>query len=425
MEDQRKRSTGMLSHVRKLSVDIGARPSASSAEEAAARYVEHALKRDDLAPAYERFRARRNPSTPLAVCYAVMLSSVLFFRASPIAFTIFFLLGLLAMLLEFMGKSALGVLQWRFPSGNVVARIRPYEREERRVVVLAHLDSHRRAFYYGKRLFWLYRPFIVFHTLTTLLLAMWLIVITGATILKVEDATLVTFWRVALAAAVPLLIAFLAVLSRCLIRRYPKGANDDASGVAVLLNLAHHYSNRRPSSTELWLVALGCEDPGAMGLKRFISQHRAELKGASWIFLEGMGGEKPKCFRKEGLVLPFHANRSLLRTAQDINLVYPHYGLVLGRTDATLGSGYRLLSQGRKAVTFSSRPGSQDAAARDQYDEVDPRNLQANYAFILHYVENIDKKGLARHKRATKPPRSPRPSRPGKSPGPDQAPPSS
>lgn len=401
MEDQRKRSTGMMSHVRKLSVDIGARPPTGNAEEAAARYVEQALKRDNLSPSYERFRSRRNSAVSLAWCYVIMLGSVLFFRASPIAFTIFYLAGLLLLLLEFMGRSVIGALQWRFSSGNVVACIQPYERAERKLVLLAHLDSHREAFYYGKRLFWLYRPYIVLHVLISIGLAMWLIIMTGATILKVDDSTLVQFWRIALLAAVPLLIAFLAVLSKCLLRRHSKGADDDASGIAVLLNVAHHYSNRRPVSTEIWLVAAGCEDVGSTGLKRFIKQHRSEVKGASWIFLEGLGGEKPKCFRKEGPILPFHANRSLLRTAQDINTVYPHYGLVLGRTDSTLGSGYQLLSQGRKAITFSSRPGSEDAAARDQYEVVDPKNLQANYAFILHYIENIDKRGLSRRRRGS------------------------
>ncbi len=407
MKDQRKRSAGMMSHVRKLSVDIGPRPPASPAEEAAARYVESAFKRDGLAPSYEEFRARRNPATPLAACCAAMLASVLFFRSSPIAAALLYYLGLLLLLLELMGRSALGALQPRFPSGNVVARIRPYDRVLRKVVVLAHLDCHRRAFYRGQRFFRLYRPFVVVLTLSSLGLGMWLLFLTGATVLKVDEATLATLWRLALAAAAPLLLAFLAVLSRCLARGYPVGAGDDASGVAVLLNLAHHYAGRRPSNTELWLVALGCEDPGAVGLKRFIRRHRADLKGAAWVFLEGLGGERPRCFRKEGLILPFSADRSLLRTAQDINLVYPHYGLATGRVRASLGSGYRLLSLGRKAITFGSLPCSRQTPTRDAYDEVDPRNLQSNYAFILHYVENIDKKGLSRRKRAAKPPRRP------------------
>lgn len=397
MEEQRKRTTGMMSHLRKLSVDIGARQSASNAERLAARYFEQSLRHVNLEPVYEKFIARRNPSLSLLSCYLIMIVSVLFYRASPIIFCSIFLGGLLLFLLELMGKSLLGTLQWRFPSGNVVARIAPYQQVERKVVLLAHLDTHRGAFYQGKR--WssgLYRFFVPLHAMITILLAMWLVVITGATILKVDEVVVLDLWRVALVLAVPMVAAFFAVLSKGLIRRYAKGANDDASGLAVMINLAHHYSQRTPSSTEIWLVALGCEDVGAMGLKHFIKAHRSELKGAAWIVLEGLGEEKPVCYRREGLILPFHANRSLLHIAEDINKVYPHYGLSLQRADCRLGSCHHLLSQGRKAITMSSRPGSGVKSGGDRYENVDPKDLQANYAFVLHYVENIDKKGFSR-----------------------------
>jgi hypothetical protein len=398
MEDQHKRTTGMMSHLRKLSVDIGARPSTSDAERLAARYIEQSLRRVNLEPEHEKFTARRNPSIPLLCCYLIMTGSVLLYRASPIAFTVTFIGGLLLFLLELMGKSVLGSMQWHFPSGNVVARITPYQQVERKVVLLAHLDTHREAFYQGKRWSGLYRIFVPFHAVTSILTGMWLVVITGATILKVDDQVLVDFWRVALALTLPTLIAFLAVLSKGAMRRYARGADDDASGLAVMINLAHHYSQRTPSSTEIWLVALGCEDVGAIGLKRFLQAHRAELKGAAWIILDGLGREKPVCYRREGLFLPFHANRSLLRTAEDINKVYPHYGLALQRSDCRMGSCYRLLSQGRKALTFSSRPAGDTASTSDNYDGVDPKDLQANYAFVLHYLENIDKKGFSRRR---------------------------
>lgn len=398
MEDQRKRTSGMMSHLRKFSVDIGARQSTSDAERLAARYFEQSLRHLNLEPAYEKFLARRNPSIPLLCCYLIMLGSVLLFRVSPIAFCVTFIVGLLLLLLELMGKSFVGSLQWRFPSGNVVARIAPYQQVERKVVLLAHLDTHREAFYQGKRWSGFYRFFVPLQVVIDILLAMWLVVITGATILKVDELVLIDLWRVALVLAVPMAVTFFAVLSKGLLRRYSKGADDDASGLAILLNLAHHYSQRTPSSTEIWLVALGCEDVGVMGLKHFLRAHRSELKGAAWIVLEGLGGEQPVCYRREGLILPFHANRSLLRIAEDINKVYPHYGLSLQRADCRLGSCHYLLSQGRKAITMSSRSGSGATAGGDRYENVEPKDLQANYAFVLHYVENIDKKGFSRRR---------------------------
>ena len=403
MKDQHKRSTGMMTHVRKLSVDIGARPPASEAEGLAGRYVENNLRHLGLKPAREEFRSRRHSSISLAACYLIMILSVLCFRGSPlgapIAFCAIYIMGLFFFLLELMGKSVLGFLDWRFPSANIVTRLRPYQETVRKVVVLAHLDSHHESFYHKRGWAVAYRPLVVLQALNAVLLGMWLVVIVGATVLKVDDYILIDFWRIALVAALPLFAAFLAVLSNLVFRRFSSGANDDASGIALLLNIAGHFSQRTPSSTELWLVALGCEDSGTIGLKRFLHAHRSELKGAAWIFLEGVGGDKPLCFRREGLVMPFHTNRALLHMAEDINRAYPHYGLQVGRNHPSLGSGYRLLSQGRKAITIGSRPESTEHDPQDDYGSVDPKSLRNNYAFVLHFIENIDKKGFGRKRK--------------------------
>jgi acetylornithine deacetylase/succinyl-diaminopimelate desuccinylase-like protein len=75
------------------------------------------------------------------------------------------------------------------------------------------------------------------------------------------------------------------------------GANDNASGVAVLLELARQYRGK----AGLRFVALGAEEFGLMGSKAYILRHRQELAhcamvfnvdtvGGTRVFLEGRGG---------------------------------------------------------------------------------------------------------------------------------------
>jgi hypothetical protein len=74
---------------------------------------------------------------------------------------------------------------------------------------------------------------------------------------------------------------------------YFPGANDNASGVAMILNLAKHYSANRPKYTMVF-IALSAEELGLLGAKAFIDDPVIELSKIKFLVnfdLAGTGDE--------------------------------------------------------------------------------------------------------------------------------------
>ncbi len=72
------------------------------------------------------------------------------------------------------------------------------------------------------------------------------------------------------------------------------GADDNASGVAVLLELAQYFSKRKKDLTcRLKFIALGSEEVGLLGSKAYVAKHRDELKNCELVFnIDTVGGSE-------------------------------------------------------------------------------------------------------------------------------------
>jgi hypothetical protein len=83
-----------------------------------------------------------------------------------------------------------------------------------------------------------------------------------------------------------------AILSAHLDSVRVPGADDNASGVAVLLELARYYSNlKNRLAFRLKFVALGAEEVGMLGAKAYLGTHLGELKDCALVFnMDSIGG---------------------------------------------------------------------------------------------------------------------------------------
>ena len=72
------------------------------------------------------------------------------------------------------------------------------------------------------------------------------------------------------------------------------GANDNATGVAALLELARYFHGAKlPSDVSLRFVAFGSEEAGLLGSKAYLQKHQAELKNCELLFnIDEIGGDK-------------------------------------------------------------------------------------------------------------------------------------
>ncbi len=80
------------------------------------------------------------------------------------------------------------------------------------------------------------------------------------------------------------------------------GANDNASGIAALLEIARHLKGLGvPQGIGLTFVAFGAEEAGILGSRRFVERHGEELKSCRLaLVLDNLGGEGPVSIERDG-----------------------------------------------------------------------------------------------------------------------------
>ena len=183
-----------------------------------------------------------------------------------------------------------GRLQWSqrlMPQGNgvnVVARIPAAGVVERTFVLVAHLDAQRSGVVWDPRL-----------------------VEAGAGQRLAKRA--MTPAAAAGAAAIalgfrPLVALNVAALLDTATRATVPGANDNASGVAALLELGRRLAAEPLPGTEVLLVFPGSEESGMGGMRRFLADHPLDPARSFVMGLDTVGSGRPILAAAEGGVLP-------------------------------------------------------------------------------------------------------------------------
>jgi hypothetical protein len=206
------------------------------------------------------------------------------------------------------------------PSQNVIADTPARGEAKRRVAVMAHVDTHRTP------LFWrtadAYRVFRIIMTLSILSLA----VLNGLFLIG-TFAPSAARYPISLVPAGIALVALLMSL-QAQFSPFTAGANDNASGVGVLLALAEKAKQAPLAHTELWWVATGCEEVGVYGSADFIRRHADVLKNGAVLVVDSIGahGAGPIYLTREGLLKPLAHSEELLAIADQIAADQPALG---------------------------------------------------------------------------------------------------
>jgi acetylornithine deacetylase/succinyl-diaminopimelate desuccinylase-like protein len=183
-----------------------------------------------------------------------------------------------------------GRLQWvqRFlPRGegvNVVARIAAAGTVRRTLVYVAHLDAQRTGLIWYRRL----------------------IEAGGERRLRTRSMTPAALGG-ALAVALPWrwlkALMALALLDTATRPTVP-GANDNASGVAALLDLAARFTREPVEDADVLLVFTGAEEAGMGGMRAFLAAHELDPQTTFVLGLDTVGSGTPIVAEAEGAVLP-------------------------------------------------------------------------------------------------------------------------
>lgn len=382
-------------HIKYLSETIGGRGSCTPNEKRAADYVAERMQADGLSSIrIESFRGAPSTYRPYALAFGLALSGTLLAWVYPnrlvwlvaAAFHILCAQGMMAET-DFTQNWMRGLLP-AANSQNVVGSVPSSIETRRRVVLCSHIDTHRTPVFYSSTAWHALFGYLVSGAFLSLILGAGIYAI-GA----LFDWNWV-LWIGLLFAAVQLF-----ALGLCLhadFTPFSPGANDNASGAGVILEIGKYLAAQPLEYTEVWLAFTGCEETASYGIASFLDAHASDFgKDTVYIILDEVGLGTINYLTKDGLIRkhPTHPQAlSLARLAvcalQGIKVIEK---VGIAYTDALVATRRGLI-----ALTINAflKPEKNEEMhwhqMSDTYDHVDPQALSNAVAFTWKVLETID-----------------------------------
>jgi hypothetical protein len=375
----------MMATVKRLAVP---RSPGTADEREAGEYLGGRLRELGLNIREEHFPAPSTFSWVYLLLYVLPGAAVGVAAYHPGTGVVLALVGFLLFYLELEFREVLGhAFRWS-RSSNVIGRRGQAEDTRQRVVLMAHRDSSKAALNFRPGLVEGFRRSFLgmagAYLLTPILLAAYAASDAGA------------FWWLSFLPAGYLLLSAGFLLHREIANQVTPGANDNASGVAVVLALVETWVRTPPQRLELWAVITGAEESGTWGVANLLRRHGRELRDALFLNFDNVGAGQVHYIDAEGALRPYPASPRLLVAAEtvreqrpDLKVSRAAYRLL--PTDAT-----RALAWGYQAMSFLAT----DERGllpnwhwlTDTPDGVDPECLRHCHDFAWELVLELDRR---------------------------------
>jgi hypothetical protein len=385
-----------IAHIRYLSVDIGGRGSCTPAERRAAEYAADQMRALGASGVrLEPYRGAPSTYRPYALAFVAALLGMVGVwliggQWAMASAALLNALGAWGMLAETdFGANWMRWLLPRADSQNAVGVIPPAGEVRRRAILCAHLDTHRTPIFYSSK---------AWHALFGALVAGALVSMALGAVVYGLGAVFDWGWVRSMGLVAAAMQAF--ALGCCIHADhtpFSPGANDDASGVGVILALAERLIQEALAHTEVWLVLTGCEEVGSYGVAAFLDTHVADLgDDAVYVILDQVGQGRLMYLSADGLILkrPTHplALDLARRAADAISNPEGREHVGIAYTDAAVAT-----KRGLVALTLDALPppDAQEAShwhqMSDTLDHVEPHTLAETHDFTWQLLRDIDR----------------------------------
>lgn len=175
------------------------------------------------------------------------------------------------------------------------------------------------------------------------------------------------------------------------------GANDNLTGVSVILSLAKHLNKERPQNTDVYFASFGAEEPGTLGSKKFvkeyISKEKERAKQTKVINLECLGDGILCVARHEVTVNARHCSQIIdivKKSAKQANIEIRGVTVVGGSTDAAPFTWYKISACTVLRLDKWGIPAPYHILD-DKPEYVHEDKLQEALNLCISIVKNIDK----------------------------------
>jgi len=380
-------------HVQHLSKRIGARGAGSDGEAAAASYILRTLSDSDIEVNMESFSCWKSDLTALMLLYLLAIAAYALFRYS---YTLSLLVSasvFLLFLVETLSWAVVSKLLPRSSASNVMARVRPTEKRLRIVVLTANYDSARSS-PLGRP--WLARAYRLLYLISFISITMIVVLsVVGllASLTKVDSHTIYILWLATIPFPSYLFLFFLVMLTGEIRGQYTAGANDNASGLGVMLSVISSVAENPLEHTDVWAVATGRGSAGGRGMVALLRRHHRQLRDAFIINIDHVGVGKTRIITREGVMLGFRCSWKLRRLAlaaadNSKSLDVGKGKCRVKKSDAMVAKarGYRSMTIG--GLTGGTYPGWKNND--NTYDSIDRESLDRSVRLLQLLLDEID-----------------------------------
>ncbi len=375
-----------MEHITALGSGIGPRPPTSQGEREAADYVGQEMQRLGGSVSQQSFPAARTFSHPFLVIYSLgTLAGALTIWWPAVGVG----LGLVALALFWLEVDTRGPV-WRLCSAgqsvNVIGRFAAHVRRKRLVVVTAHHDTSRSALLFAPNRVAGFRVSFLAMAASFVLIPCLAL---GASLLAGAPGRVL-----ALLAGLPalyLLLSVVVLVHRELFGSEVAGANDNASGVGVMLELAQHLPLQH---TEVWLVSTGAEEAGCLGAMHLVAEHGEELGEARFINLDNIGAGNPRYTTHEGMLTRFASDPELVEQAGLVASTYSELGFAPVSNTIMSTDAVALMARGHRAISLRAEDDNRLLPnwhwPTDVVENIQPKTVSAMVRFTLGLLQLID-----------------------------------
>ncbi len=382
-----------LKHIEHLSITIGPRGTATPDERAAQDYVEQTLTGLGYTPQVDSVQVYASAYQPFILALSLMLIAFFMFYylggAGALAATVLAIVATASVFLELLLKD--NPLRWFLPvapSRNVYAIAPARAESPRKIVVAAHVDTHRTP------LIWSSPGMFAAYRVLSLIGMVGLpagVIVFAIGIFVTSDP----LRQIGLGLAVLYGLLWLLVIQAEL-SEHTRGANDNASGVGALLALAERLKREPLPNSEVWLLADTAEETGAFGMRDFVARHKADLPGAVFLIVDGVAGEGagPCTLRSETFLTTLRYPADLLALADQVAAERADLGAYSHAMQGAYTDGTIALMAGFKALAWVGY--TKDGwiplwhSPDDEFELVDKSALDRTEEFVWEVMRRLD-----------------------------------
>jgi hypothetical protein len=264
-------------HIDKLAYEIGPRLAGTRGEQQAADYIQKQLESYGYKVEAQEFDfVDRAARMKIGACLLVAAFIVTLFLPDLIALAVFLIA--LAMF------SSLPKLMPKQKSKNIIATFKQ-ENPKKHLIITAHYDSARCVVNYKLQVF------------TKFALIPFISVVLIFLLVRAAGVLPISWWPIWLILAFIFLPVCGSMFWAAHSKQVSSGANDNASGLSVMLEVARVTRELQPSS-EVTFVAFGAEEQGLAGSRAFVEKQKFE--GENLVLNLDMVGAGKQVFVIEG-----------------------------------------------------------------------------------------------------------------------------